>query len=239
MKDLETGQRGYLLTGNENYLAPYERGLAEIKSNLQYITENSKAEGLSSDDVARVTRLIDEKLEELKQAIELRRTQGFDAALAIVKTNGGKHLMDAIRLQIAAMISREDSALAASDARAESLEDYRDIIFAVLSILILAILAWAYSQIRDEIARREAALIEARRQKDLFEVTLASIGDAVIVTDTNAQITFMNGAAEQVTGWSSSDALNQPCVSVFKIVQEGTRATVESPIEKSSVWDRS
>lgn len=232
MKDLETGQRGYLLTGNENYLAPYERGLAEIKSNLQYITENSKAEGLSSDDVARVTRLIDEKLEELKQAIELRRTQGFDAALAIVKTNGGKHLMDAIRLQIAAMISREDSALAASDARAESLEDYRDIIFAVLSILILAILAWAYSQIRDEIARREAALIEARRQKDLFEVTLASIGDAVIVTDTNAQITFMNGAAEQVTGWSSSDALNQPCVSVFKIVQEGTRATVESPIEK-------
>ena len=231
MKDLETGQRGYLLTGNENYLAPYERGLAEIKSNLQYITENSKAEGLSSDDAARLIRLTDEKLDELKQAIELRRTQGLDAALAFVRTNGGKHLMDAIRLQIAATISREDSALAASGARAESLEDYRDIIFAVLSILILAILVWAYSQIREEIMRREAALLDARRQKDLFEVTLASIGDAVIVTDTNAQITFMNSTAEEVTGWSRSDALNQPCGSVFKIVQEGTRATVESPVE--------
>ncbi|MHB8382045.1 MAG: hybrid sensor histidine kinase/response regulator [Candidatus Binataceae bacterium] len=96
----------------------------------------------------------------------------------------------------------------------------------------MAILAWAYREIRSEIARRERASREVLRQKDLFEITLASIGDAVIVTDTDARITFMNGAAEELTGWQRSDALAQPCSAIFKIVQEGTRATEESPVDK-------
>jgi PAS domain S-box-containing protein len=232
MKDAETGQRGYLLTADENYLAPYIRAIAEIQSNLELITQYSKGEGLSRDDVATLTRLVDGKLEELRDTVELRRAKGLDAALAVVNTNHGKNVMDKIRAQIASMISREDSALAASNARAKSFEYYRDIIFAFLTLLTLVILGWAYSQIEGEIQRRETALRETQRQKDLFEVTLASIGDAVIVTDTRAQITFMNETAEKLTGWRRSDALEQPCESVFKIVQEDTRATVESPVEK-------
>lgn len=232
MKDAETGQRGYLLTGDEQYLAPYKRGIAQIKSNLDLVAKYSKSEGLPADDVAALTRLVDEKLDEMRRSIELRRTQGLDAALAVVTTDRGKNVMDRIRARIAQMISREDSALAASDAQAESSENYRDVIFAFLTVLVLAILAWAYSQIGGEIARREAALREAQRQKELFEVTLASIGDAVIVTDTAAQVIFMNETAEKLTGWRRSEALKQPCGTVFKIVNEGTRATVESPVEK-------
>jgi PAS domain S-box-containing protein len=232
LKDAETGQRGYLLTGDETYLAPYERARSEIKNNLRQITEYRNVEGLSADDLTSLTRLIDEKLDELHKTIEVRRTQGLDAALTVVNTDRGKDLMDAIRAKIDAMISREDSALAASNARTESLEYYRDIIFAFLAVLTLAIFVWAYRQISAEIARRETALRETRRQKDLFEVTLASIGDAVIVTDNAAQVTFMNQPAEALTGWSRSDAMEQPCANIFKIVQEDTRATVESPVEK-------
>ncbi|MFZ0660375.1 MAG: CHASE3 domain-containing protein [Candidatus Binataceae bacterium] len=235
MKDAETGQRGYLLTGDEKYLAPYLRALAEIKDNLQRlqrISEKSNGEALPPDEMASLNGLVDGKLDELRESIALRHTRGLDAALAVVNTDRGKHLMDSIRVKIAAIISREDSALAAANAHAESLELYRDVIFASLTLLTLVILGWAYSQIGGEIQRRETALRETQRQKDLFEVTLASIGDAVIVTDTRAQITFMNETAEKLTGWRRSDALEQPCESVFKIVQEDTRATVESPVEK-------
>lgn len=235
LKDAETGQRGFLLTGDEQYLAPYERALAEIKTDLQHlqhISEKSGGQAITRDDLASLTRLIDGKLDELRETIALRRTRGLAAALAVVNTDRGKHLMDSVRMQIAAIISREDSALAASNARAESLEFYRDIIFAALAVLTLAILAWAYRQIRAEMERREAARRETERQKDLFEVTLASIGDAVMVTDTKARVTFMNQTAEKLTGWRRDEALEQPCENIFKIIQEGTRATVESPVEK-------
>jgi PAS domain S-box-containing protein len=235
MKDAETGQRGYLLTGDETYLVPYERALAEIKTDLQHlqrIAEKSNGEALAPDDAAGLTRLIDEKLDELRRTIALRRTHGLDAALAVVNTDRGKHLMDVIRDKIGAMISHEDSALVASAARAESLEYYRDIIFALMAVLILAILGWAYRQIRAEMERRETAARETQRQKELFEVTLASIGDAVMVTDTQARVTFMNATAEELTGWPRSEALAQQCESIFRIIQEGTRAAVESPVEK-------
>ncbi len=71
-----------------------------------------------------------------------------------------------------------------------------------------------------------------RRQKELLRVTLASIGDAVIVTDAQGRVTFMNPEAERLTGWSSSEAIAQPLTTVFSIVNEETGATVENPVEK-------
>src|SRR5947208_17082880 len=68
-----------------------------------------------------------------------------------------------------------------------------------------------------------------REQSDWLRVTLASIGDAVISTDGDGKITFMNGVAEQLTGWTQADALQRPLADVFQIVNEHTRAPVENP----------
>src|SRR5581483_11393660 len=71
-----------------------------------------------------------------------------------------------------------------------------------------------------------------RRQSELLEVTLASIGDAVIVTDESGRVTFMNAIAASLTGWSREEARNQPLKAVFRIVNEHTRRPVEDPVEK-------
>jgi PAS domain S-box-containing protein len=63
-------------------------------------------------------------------------------------------------------------------------------------------------------------------------VTLASIGDAVIATDAHAQVTFLNPAAETLTGWSLADATGRPLAEVFRIVNERTRQPVEDPAAK-------
>ena len=75
----------------------------------------------------------------------------------------------------------------------------------------------------------EAALREAKEQ---YLVTLQSIGDAVIATDAQGHITFMNAMAETLTGWDASEALGKHLDKVFVIVNEQSRATVESPVEK-------
>lgn len=78
----------------------------------------------------------------------------------------------------------------------------------------------------------EAARIaetRAHEQHEVFRVTLRSIGDAVITTDTEARITTLNEVAESLTGWSRKDALGEPLGRVFNIVNEVTRQPVENP----------
>lgn len=69
----------------------------------------------------------------------------------------------------------------------------------------------------------------AINESEKFSVTLACIGDAVIVTDALANVTFLNGVAEELTGWTSIEAKGQPLDAVFRIINEQTRKTVESP----------
>jgi PAS domain S-box-containing protein len=76
-------------------------------------------------------------------------------------------------------------------------------------------------------AARKLSESEARSTR-----ILQSIGDAVIVTDSDAQITQMNPVAEALTGWSFKDAKRRPLEEVFRIIDEDRRQTVESPVEK-------
>lgn len=66
-------------------------------------------------------------------------------------------------------------------------------------------------------------------QRDWLRVTLHSIGDAVITTDTDGRVTFLNPVAESLTGWAQADAYGKPLETVFKIIYQDTRNTVESP----------
>jgi PAS domain S-box-containing protein len=74
---------------------------------------------------------------------------------------------------------------------------------------------------------------QAREQSELLRVTLASIGDAVISTDTQGKITFMNSVAESLTGWTAQEAIGQPLDPVFRILNEETGAVVESPVSRA------
>ena len=82
----------------------------------------------------------------------------------------------------------------------------------------------------------EAARIahtRATERREVFRVTLRSIGDAVITTDTEGRITYINEVGESLTGWSQKDALGQPLERVFQIVNEVTRQPVESPATRA------
>lgn len=75
-------------------------------------------------------------------------------------------------------------------------------------------------------------LREHKRELERYRVTLASIGDAVISTDERGRITFMNQIAEELTGWMGIEAQGRQLEEVFRIVNETSRATVASPVDK-------
>jgi PAS domain S-box-containing protein len=69
-------------------------------------------------------------------------------------------------------------------------------------------------------------------QREWYETTLESIGDAVIATDSRGRVVFMNRVAEKLTGWSLRSAQGHDCAEVFRIVNEATRRTVEGPVSR-------
>jgi PAS domain S-box-containing protein len=83
--------------------------------------------------------------------------------------------------------------------------------------------------LEQRVAERTAQLGESEQR---WATTLSSIGDAVIATDVDGRITFMNSVAEELTGWTLRDALAMPVSAVFNIVNEQTRREVENPITK-------
>ena len=77
------------------------------------------------------------------------------------------------------------------------------------------------------------AQTRADEQRELFRTTLQSIGDAVITTDNESHVTYLNHVAESLTGWSNQDALGQPLETVFHVINERTRLVVESPVTRA------
>jgi PAS domain S-box-containing protein len=85
---------------------------------------------------------------------------------------------------------------------------------------------------RQDLARWREIEDSLRRQSQILEVTLASIGDAVLVTDVNGRVTFLNPVAERLTGWAASAAKGRSLTEVFPIVNEQTRVPAENPVTK-------
>jgi PAS domain S-box-containing protein len=87
----------------------------------------------------------------------------------------------------------------------------------------------ANAQLERRVEERTAAL---HHEREMLRVTLASIGDAVIATDTQGRVTFLNPVAEALTGWDGEEAQGQPLEAVFPILHEQTRRPVENPVAR-------
>jgi PAS domain S-box-containing protein len=90
----------------------------------------------------------------------------------------------------------------------------------------------ANSQLAKEIGVRRQAEKDLAAEKEHLAVTLASIGDGVITTDTETRVVLMNHPAEEMTGWTLEEAAGKPLESVFHIIDERTRERCEDPAKR-------
>jgi len=231
LKDAETEQRGYIITGDPQYLDPHQDTFLNVRNALAHI-QNLKMSDDSRKLMDSIATLTEEKLGELRKTVDIRKSQGFEAAQSVIKEDVGKNLMDLIRRKILQVKSEQEANLEDCLRSATAANAMRTAIYLGAAIINLYFLYWAYRRLRKEISDREEARAEANRQKDLLKVTLSSIGDCVMVTDSQGNVTFMNVIAEELTGWTVDEAMGKPITNVFRIINEDTRETVESPVEK-------
>lgn len=99
LKDLETGQRGYLLVGNEQFLDPYRAALSSLDARLDEVRTALERAEAPAADFARIKDIVDRKRSFAEETVEARRRTGFTAALALVAEGRGKEVMDEARAE--------------------------------------------------------------------------------------------------------------------------------------------
>jgi len=124
MIDAETGQRGFLLTGRELYLEPYQAALKTIEGNLREVQRLTADNATEQKRVAEMQPLITDKLATSAESINLRRTKGEAAALDLVMSDRGKVQMDAIRQAVAETNADEDQLLQRREQSARATADF-------------------------------------------------------------------------------------------------------------------
>lgn len=229
--DMETGERGYLLTGSDVFLQPYQEASKVIESEYQTLYL------LVADNPPQQARL--DKLHAninhwqgyAVQMIAVRRTGG---AYTDIQANlAGKAQVDEIRDQITAFQSVEEHL---RDERTRTARrDWR--LDATVCILLglgigVGLAVFALRRMEMVAASFEESGRKLAASEQRWATTLESIGDAVIATDNDGRVTFLNQTAAALTGWQSEEALGQPVKNVIPIINEQTRRPAEVPVDR-------
>jgi PAS domain S-box-containing protein len=232
LKDAETGQRGFLYTGDPNYLGPYQSATGQIAGHLDALRQLTADNPRQQVRVAALRELVQKKLAELGETISLAQAGDQDGAKAIVRSDAGLFLMDDIRRTIAEMRSEEDSLdVARSATYRQSIRTTILCIYLASSIAALGLILLAY-YILHEMELRKRHAYQLLEREEWFRVTLTSLGDAVIATDKAGRVNYLNPLAEQLIGTSTREASGRLIEEVFPIFNEETHAPVANPVGK-------
>jgi PAS domain S-box-containing protein len=230
--DAETGERGFLVTGKDEFLQPYDAARARLAKHLADLTYETRDSDRQQERIGRLRAMVDVRMGQLARGIELRRRNAQEAE-AFVLTNQGKDQMDAIRGLVGEMEADERDML--RDREQKSGRAYE----AAVATGLLAALAGLASLgafaglLARSLAARQRAAAAVDEQRRWLDVTLASIGDAVIATDVGGRVVLLNPVAERLTGWARPEASGRPLEEVFRIVEESSHKPAESPVARA------
>jgi PAS domain S-box-containing protein len=232
LKDAETGQRGYLYTGELQYLAPYNTSTPEVETHIRKLKELTADDPDALANATRLGVLAKQKLNELAETIALYQAGNPDAARQLVLSNAGLFTMEKIRA-LAGEMQRQQASLDA----ARTQKYIQSVRLTVACIYLASLLAGlglallAYFILR-EMKLREQHAAQIKQREEWFRVTLTSLGDGVIATDEHGVVTFINPVAERLTGRSLAQAKGKPIAEIFPIFNEVTRQPVNNPVRK-------
>ncbi len=181
IRNAETGQRGFLLTGRDEYLLPYDTAIGRVTfltGELQRLTADNPVEQARLQALSPV---LQHKLEELAQTVQLRRSLGLDAALAIVLTDSGRNSMKRIEAILGTMADDESGLLARRMAAADRRGLWvRRLLLAGMVTALLA-LAWAARMLNRAWAHTHRIEAEQRTVALQLRASLDSLSQGVAV----------------------------------------------------------
>ncbi len=231
LKDAESGQRGYLLTGDPSYLEPYESTEAMLDGLLETLQKRTAENPVQNAVREELAVSVAVKRQELRQTIELMRNGDKPTAQTVVQTDDGKTAMDTIREKLAMMRANAEAGIA--DQKLNSYLTYRTAYFTTLLTTIAGLalvggVIWSISHQR-KLKERNRELDEQIR---LF---LEQISDyAIFMMDPQCRATTWNSGVRQVLGFEEHTFLGRDVRPLIFTPQAHESGFVEAEFENAS-----
>jgi len=234
MVDMETGIRGYHLTGDKSFLEPYNAAKTRVPEQQALLLKLS-AENPEQYRRFQEMRELDRQWIEYSESL-LRQPAGSSVSVKDFET--GKALMDQIRSKQREILTVEEQLRDVRYRRSTILGNIADGTAVGLSLLVAFLLftltrreLYALSSSYERHLRAEGEkTAQLRESRESYEITLKSIGDAVVSTDADGNVSFVNPVAQQLTAWDYAAAHGRPLREVLHIVDEQTRAEIDDPV---------
>lgn len=228
---IELSTQNFRISGDEKHLGERDAAITEREGLLERLRILTLDNPLQQTHWVQLRQIIDQRLGIARQIELLRKAQGVESANSFVATAPLQETRARTKLVLSSMDEQERLLL---ERRTTAQVNARDgmLLFGVLaSLALFGLMAGTYflvrRQLNENYASRQAL---AEREEDL-SITLRSIGDAVIATDIERRITWMNVAAEQMTGWCSADAQGRLISEVFRLVDEFSGLPLDQSVD--------
>lgn len=233
LRDIESGQRGYAITGDRRFFEPAEAALKAYPAQQERLISLTSDNAEQAERVRELAKSIALRLEETQRCVEALDRGDTATARNIIENGEGNRRMGRIRV-VAAEIEEQERQLL-DERRKSAFLAYATasatLLFSMaVGLTAVAVFAIVLSRHLASRARSEAVLLE---QRELFRATLAGIDDGVIVTDLAGRITFINSAARKLTGWPGVEAIQRPVEEVYHTVKQCPSASEPGLIRSS------
>jgi len=223
-EDAETGQRGYVLTGDPSYLKPYDQAQSEIFQRLQ------RLEDLAADDATRQSQVnelrehVRLKMDEMNSTVEVVRGQGMEAARKMVVAGVGKREMDQIRRLIARMQQEVSTQTDYARQQFATSTRKRDQFLFGSIIAQLLLLGAAFLFTYRSTAHRERSAFQLLQEHVRMTAILQTIGEGLYQVDRNGNVDYVNPVGEQLLGYRAEELIGRSAHEVVHRPAEDSRS---------------
>ncbi|MFS0771716.1 ATP-binding protein [Sphingomonas sp. 1P08PE] len=200
LKDAETAQRGYLLTGDPAFLVPYEPARRDIAAML-----DRAATPAGPAWPATVTAGVAAKFRELDRTIDIARQDGRTAAMAVVAQGRGLRLMDRLRVEVGAMVAREAAAYARDEAMFRQRQARQQLAVTLILVALIAVLIVSLGMVWRLQRQRYDGLVQTFEAAERHRTILDSTIDAILILNPSGTIEVVNAAATAMLGYASDE----------------------------------
>jgi PAS domain S-box-containing protein len=228
----ETGQRGYLLTRDASYLTPYNRAVEDISDHLEKMATLTAGDPLQRQRILTWSQLVRERLAIAKDTVALETKGEHSAALSMLLSPENKQQMEKARNMFDEVLTEERRLLEERSQDSQRSAREAMITFTVTSLAAVLLVVGSFMVVRRELRVRAEAAREVSEREAWLQTTLHSIADAVIATDEHGRVKFLNAVAEELTGFSSPEAVGRPVAEIFQVQDEITQAPLKNPVEE-------